>query len=87
LKLLPEAELIAVWFFNVDWVEKAPNLKFVFTPAAGNDWIKLDKSTVKISNGSFHGPMIAESIIGAIFYFLKAFHFSKKCKSGKNGLV
>ena len=78
LDRLPEAEVIIVWIFNADWLEKAPNLKFIFTPAAGKDWIKLDKSTVKISYGRFHGPMIAESIIGAIFYFLKAFHFSKK---------
>ena len=78
LDRLPEAEVIIVWVLNAGWLEKAPNLKFIFTPAAGKDWIKLDKSTVKVSYGRFHGPMIAESIIGAIFYFLKAFHFSKK---------
>jgi phosphoglycerate dehydrogenase-like enzyme len=78
LKYLPEAEVIVVWFFNTGWLEKAPNLKHIFTPAAGKDWIKLDESKVEISNGRFHGPMIAESVIGAIFYFLKAFHFSKK---------
>jgi phosphoglycerate dehydrogenase-like enzyme len=83
LDRLPEAEVIVVWFFNADWIDKAPNLKFIFTPAAGNDWIKLDKSTVKISNGSFHGLMISESIIGAIFYFLKAFHFSRKMQLQK----
>jgi D-2-hydroxyacid dehydrogenase (NADP+) len=77
LKRLPEAEMVVVLFFNTDWLEKAPNLKHVFTPAAGKDWIKLDESKVKISNGKFHGPMIAESIIGAVFYFLKAFHLSK----------
>ena len=83
LDCLPQAEVIVVWFFNADWLEKAPNLKFIFTPAAGKDWIKLDKSTVRVSNGRFHGPMIAESIIGAIFYFLKAFHFSKKMQLQK----
>ena len=83
LDRLPEAEVVVVWFFNAGWLEKATNLKFIFTPAAGKDWIQLDKSTVKISNGRFHGPMIAESIIGAIFYFLKAFHFSKKMQLQK----
>ena len=78
LKYLPEAEVVVVWFFNTVWLEKAPNLKHIFTPAAGKDWIKIDESKVEISNGRFHGPMIAESVIGAIFYFLKAFHFSKK---------
>ena len=75
LKYLPEAEVVVVWFFNTVWLEKAPNLKHIFTPAAGKDWIKIDESKVEISNGRFHGPMIAESVIGAIFYFLKAFHF------------
>ena len=83
LDRLPEAEVIIVWVLNADWLEKAPNLKFIFTPAAGKDWIKLDKSTVRVSNGRFHGPMIAESIIGAIFYFLKAFHLSKKMQLQK----
>ena len=80
---LPEAEVIVVWFFNADWLKKAPNLKLIFTPAAGKDWIKLDKSAVRVSNGKFHGPMIAESVIGAIFYFLKDFHFSKKMQLQK----
>ena len=80
---LPEAEVIVVWFFNADWFEKAPNLKLIFTPAAGKDWIKLDKSVVRVLNGKFHGPMIAESVIGAIFYFLKDFHFSKKMQLQK----
>ena len=83
LGLLPEAEVIVVWFFNSDWLEKAPNLKFIFTPAAGRDWIKVDTNIVKVFNGKFHGPMIAESVVGAIFYFLKAFHFSKKMQLRK----
>ena len=83
LDLLPEAEAIVVWFFNSDWLERAPNLKFIFTPAAGRDWVKVNNNIVKVFNGNFHGPMVAESIIGAIFYFLKAFHFSKKMQLQK----
>ncbi|MBT3513928.1 MAG: D-2-hydroxyacid dehydrogenase [Nitrospina sp.] len=83
LDLLPEAEVIVVWFFNSDWLERASNLKFIFTPAAGRDWIKVDTNIVKVFNGKFHGPMIAESVIGAVFYFLKAFHFSKKMQLRK----
>ena len=83
LDLLPEAEVIVVWFFNSDWLEIAPDLRFIFTPAAGRDWIKVDHNIVKVFNGKFHGPMIAESIVGAIFYFLKAFHFSKKMQLQK----
>ena len=34
LKYLPEAEVVVVWFFNTVWLEKAPNFKHIFTPAA-----------------------------------------------------
>ena len=83
LDRLPEAEVIIVWFFKNDWLEKAINLERIVTPAAGRDWVNLETSKIKVSYGRFHGPMIAESILGAVFYFLKAFHFSKKMQLQK----
>ena len=80
---LPEAEIVIVWFFKNDWLEKAVNLELIVTPAAGRDWVNLETSKIKVSYGRFHGPMIAESILGAVFYFLKAFHFSKKMQLQK----
>ena len=83
LDRLPEAEIVIVWFFKNDWLEKAINLELIVTPAAGRDWVNLETSKIKVSYGRFHGPMIAESILGAVFYFLKAFHFSKKMQLQK----
>ena len=83
LDRLPEAEIVIVWFFKNDWLEKAVNLELIVTPAAGRDWVNLGTSEIKVSYGRFHGPMIAESILGAVFYFLKAFHFSKKMQLQK----
>ena len=83
LDRLPEAEIVIVWFFKNDWLEKAINLELIVTPAAGRDWVNLGTSEIKVSYGRFHGPMIAESILGAVFYFLKAFHFSKKMQLQK----
>lgn len=80
---LPEAEIIIVWFFKNDWLEKAINLELIVTPAAGRDWVNVETSKIKVSYGRFHGPMIAESILGAVFYFLKAFNFSKKMQLQK----
>ena len=80
---LPEAEIVIVWFFKNDWLEKAINLELIVTPAAGRDWVNLETSKIKVLYGRFHGPMIAESILGAFFYFLKAFHFSKKMQLKK----
>jgi len=83
LDRLPEAEIVIVWFFKNDWLEKAINLELIVTPAAGRDWVNLETSKIKVLYGRFHGPMIAESILGAVFYFLKAFHFSKKMQLQK----
>ena len=74
---LPEADAVVVWYFKEEWLIKALRLKLIATPAAGSDWISWKApETLRISFGGFHGPMIAESVIGAIFHFLKAFPLS-----------
>ncbi len=74
---LAEADGVIGWFFKEEWLAQAPKLKWISTPAAGKDWMKVPESApVQIFHGSFHGPMIAESVIGAMFYFLKAFPLS-----------
>lgn len=77
LQRLPEAEAVAVWYFKKDWLAAAPKLKLLATPAAGREWIDVAADArLKLSFGSFHGPMIAESVVGAALYFCKAFALS-----------
>ncbi len=67
---LAEAELVTCWQFKRDWFELAPHLKAVFTPAAGKDWVAEDPSgRVQTIFGTFHGGMIAESLLGTMLYF------------------
>jgi D-2-hydroxyacid dehydrogenase (NADP+) len=74
---LPNADAVAVWYFKKEWLDKAPQLKLIATPAAGTDWIEVPASeNLKVSHGGFHGWMIAESVTGAMFYFCKAFALS-----------
>ncbi len=74
---LGEADAVIVWFFKEEWLADAPKLKLIATPAAGNDWIpRQPPENVKLSFGRFHGPMIAESVLGAMLYSLKAFPLS-----------
>ena len=81
---LPEADAVMVWYFKEDWLIKAPGLKLIATPAAGNDWIPWKPpETLRISFGGFHGPMIAESVVGAIFHFLKVFPLSMTMQEKK----
>lgn len=81
---LHEAEAVIIWFFKKSWLESAPHLKFIATPAAGNDWIDVESGeNLHVSFGGFHGSLIAESVMGAMLYFLKAFPFSVKMQGQK----
>lgn len=77
LEGLPEAEAAICWYFRREWLERAPRLQWVATPAAGSDWIDLPPdSTITVYHGGFHGMMMAESVLGAMLYFCKAFEAS-----------
>jgi D-2-hydroxyacid dehydrogenase (NADP+) len=81
---LPQAEAVIVWFFKELWLDFAPRLKLIATPAAGNEWIQFESSgNFKLSFGGFHGNLIAESVLGAMLYFLKAFSLSVKMQEQK----
>ncbi len=83
--LLPQSEAVIVWYFKKEWLETAPNLKLIATPAAGADWMDLPKGNqnLRVWFGGFHGPMIAESVAGAIFYFCKEFDLSREMQKKK----
>lgn len=84
LKELPNAEVVIVWYFKKQWLEEANQLRMIATPAAGRDWIDVElDEKLKVIHGGFHGPMIAESVIGAMLYFCKAFELSRNLQSLK----
>jgi D-2-hydroxyacid dehydrogenase (NADP+) len=82
---LPQADAIITWYFKPEWMDLAPALKLIATPAAGADWIALPEKGQKpeVWHGGFHGSMIAESVVGAIFYFCKAFEFSREMQKNR----
>lgn len=81
---LPNSEAVIVWFFKKQWLESAPDLKLIATPAAGKDWIEAEANEgLQISFGGFHGSLIAESVVGAMLYFLKAFPLSAAMQKQK----
>src|SRR5210317_2205240 len=64
LNHLSTADIVVCWKFLEDWYAQAPQLKTIYTPAAGRDWIDLDPTgTVSIDYGSFHGPLMRESLL------------------------
>ncbi len=71
---LAEATLVLVWHFPVEWYEKASNLKAILTPSAGKDWIAQDpKERVVRHFGSYHGKLMAESLLGMILFWNRRF--------------
>ncbi len=72
MRELPEADGVVSWRFPVEWYEAAPQLKEIFTPAAGRDWVARPphpKSSITIHHGTFHGKLMAETLLGMIIYF------------------
>ena len=70
LEKLSDAECVLAWSFKSDWYKGAPNLKALFTPAAGHDWVAADPSgRVRTFYGSFHGRIMRESLLSMMLYF------------------
>lgn len=70
LEMLPEADCVLTWTFKSGWYAGATNLKTLFTPAAGHDWVAEDPAgKVKTFYGSFHGRIMRESLLAMMLYF------------------
>ncbi len=70
LDSLASIQWLDTWYFDAKWFSQAPRLKAVFTPAAGKDWVHEDpKHVIPTYYGKFHGPMIAESMLGLMLHF------------------
>ena len=74
LRELADAEAALVWRFSAAWYEHAPRLRFVATPAAGREQLEPDPSGhVRCVHGSFHGKIMAESLLGMLLFFARRF--------------
>ena len=74
LKALPEATHAIVWNFKEEWFAKAPRLKVLATPAAGQEFVPTKgPEGVRIHFGHYHGMLIAESVLGFMLCWAKGF--------------
>lgn len=74
LQQLPDANAALVWRFSAEWYGLAPKLRFVATPAAGKEKLQPDPSgRVRAVHGSFHGKIMAESLLAMMLYFTRRF--------------
>ena len=75
LKSLPSATHAVVWHFKKEWFARATKLKVLATPAAGRElvaWRDAPKD-VKVHFGSFHGPIISETVLGFLLAWTRGF--------------
>lgn len=64
---LTEADIAIVWNFDETWLGDAPRLRWIVTPAAGRDYLRLSpRDGLDIDYASFHGPIIGETVIGML---------------------
>ena len=74
LRALPKATHAITWNFKSEWFAKAPNLKVLATPAAGQEFVPTKgPKGVKIHFGHYHGQIMSESVLGFMLCWAKGF--------------
>ena len=82
LHALPKATHAIVWNFKPEWFAKAPRLKVLATPAAGQELVPTKgPKGVKIHFGHFHGAIMAESVAAFVLAWARGF-FRPELKKG-----
>lgn len=72
--LLPDADIFVTWRFRENWYPLGKKLIAICTPAAGDEGIeKANWTTVPLHFGTFHGKIMAESLLAMITAFNRRF--------------
>jgi D-2-hydroxyacid dehydrogenase (NADP+) len=65
LSQLPHTIIALVWYFKQEWLDNAPGLQWIITPAAGRDYFTIKaRPGLTIDYCTFHGELMAETVIG-----------------------
>lgn len=74
LKALPHATHAIVWNFKAEWFVRAPRLKVLATPAAGQELVPTEgPKGVRIHFGHYHGAIMAESVVAFVLGWAHGF--------------
>jgi D-2-hydroxyacid dehydrogenase (NADP+) len=81
-KRIAEPDIIITWRFPADLYRRATRLKAVFTPSAGKEAVEADPAgKVAAYYGSFHGALMAETLLAMILHFNCRFHLAQQNQS------
>lgn len=76
---LEYADIAFVWIFNQKWLALAKKLKWIALPSAGMDHIHLNlPEDILLTNSSFHGEFIAETVLGAMLGFSRGLFWASQ---------
>ena len=74
LKALPKATHAITWHFREEWFAKAPRLKVLATPAAGQEFVPANgPKGVRIHFGHYHGKIMSESVAAFVLAWAHGF--------------
>lgn len=85
VRALPHTQVAVTWAFRQEWFARAPQLRCILSSAAGRDFFPLTPPPrVVVRQGSFHGPLMAETVLGLMLAFnrgiLEAYRLQLKGK-------
>jgi phosphoglycerate dehydrogenase-like enzyme len=76
---LIDTDIALTWYFSLKWLEKAPKLKWIAVPSAGTDYMNIEfPDHIKFTNSSFHGEIMAETVLGALLGFSRGLFWINK---------
>ena len=83
LKALPKATHAITWHFNEAWFEKAPKLKVLATPAAGQEFVPTKgPKGMRIHFGHYHGRIMSESVAAFVLAWAHGFFGVREAPKG-----
>ena len=86
LKALPKATHAITWHFKSEWFAKAPRLKMLATPAAGQEFVPTKgPKGVKIHFGHYHGRIMSESVAAFVLAWAHGFFAVRQAPKGCKG--
>lgn len=83
LDALPEAEVVCSWLMKQEWVELAPRLRRIISPAAGREHQPAQlPAGVTIESCTFHGKIMAETAVAMMLCHARGLLRSDRMQKG-----
>ena len=76
---LPQADVAIARTFDPAWLNLAPKLKWLATPAAGQDYFQVARPGLDVTYGSFHGRIMGQTVAAMVLAENRGLLASLRC--------